>query len=229
MVECRAVKAVLFPGALNFHKTIASKSDQIEIDFGTNIFAVIQVGQSDSVYDSHADRRDAVGHDFIDRISPKLGGHGIDHGNECSGDGRRSGPSVGFDHVGINLKCHGAELGQVHDGSQTSPNQTLNFGGTAVGTSALAILGCAPRHHGVFSRQPTGAFAFEEGGNGVGESGGRQDTRSTKLDLAAPRTCPKAVAFDHNRTHLRSNSAVISSHFTPVFLIDAYVFLNRIR
>src|SRR5262249_36510785 len=147
----------VFAGALDFDKGVVGEHGDVHIDFGFNIFEVVEVGDDGGfVGAGGGDDADADGGDLIDEglgfgreeAFGAGGGDGIGDGDPGAGDGGGARAAVGLEDVAVNEKREagsgrarkggGFEFGKVETGAQRAAYEALNFDGAAVGFGGVA-------------------------------------------------------------------------------------------
>src|SRR5205823_2824445 len=98
-----------------------TRHDEIQVNLGVLVFAIIQVEQFVVVKQSYTDRRDAPLQKFSGRSQQRRAGReGIEHRDVGAVDGSRPRATVGLQDVAIDVKRPLPQFFQVHNSAETA-------------------------------------------------------------------------------------------------------------
>lgn len=204
----------LLRGSLHFDESPASRHDEVHVDLGGRILAVIEVEERFPFHDADADGGNAV----RKNLSRARGQVGVSDGvRECDKSARDTGgprPTVGVQNVTIDPNRPTIERLQIHHGPQASADEPLDFDRSPIGLPFVASFSgrSGAGEHAVFRRQPTLPFSQEPIWDLVVETGGAKDSRPPHFDENASRGVSSEAASDLNRAVVLSRGASVISH-----------------
>src|SRR6266481_5170735 len=191
----------------------AASHDHVHIHFGARVFFVSEIEQRAVVHDAHAGSRHRVNQRRAFQNARRRQSLECQRQrNESSRDGCRACPPIRLNHVAIEPHRTLAQRLLVRHRAQRSPDQSLNFQGSAGLFSPRCLarrtfLGGA-RQHSVFAGNPAFAAPLQKTGHAVIDAGSADYPRVPQLDQHTSFGRGDKVRRDFQGTHLLRGPAV---------------------
>src|ERR1700722_9092457 len=199
LVELSATEGETLCGSLYFYEATRTRHDDVHVHFRPGIFAVVEIEQTGTVYDSDRNGTARIGERMpLDVPSRHQPAEAVVESDICTAYAGGAGTAVGLQHVAVDGYLHLTHRDQVGHGPKRSADETLDL----LGTTRLAALrrlatdpfGGRPGKKGVLRRHPTFATAPQPRGNPILDrrraenlrTAGRHEHRSGGEDREVP-------------------------------------------